>query len=85
MKRIYWCIIIGSMIFVGQNPLGTSKDWIIKNEPDYESGHAWCRDDPDKLCVEPKISDWDYAQYCGFTFYFVNGELHLIQSNSPCH
>lgn len=66
-------------------PKGTSISTVVENEKDYRKDHTWCEGDLNKLCVEPKISDWDYVHYCGFTFYFENNSLDVIQTNSPCH
>jgi len=66
-------------------PIGTLKSKIIRTEPNYIRDHAWCINDPNRLCVEPKIGNWEYEHYCGFTFYFKSDKLIEIKSNSPCH
>ncbi len=66
-------------------PKGTLMSEVTENEDDYQKDHAWCEKDASKVCVEPKISDWDYSHYCGFTFHFEKNKLTDIKSNSPCH
>lgn len=66
-------------------PRGTSIKHVIKTEENYQKNHAWCENDAKKLCVEPKMSDWDYSHYCGYTFTFENNKLIDIVRNSPCH
>jgi hypothetical protein len=66
-------------------PKGTLMSAVIAQEVDYQKDHAWCEQDQNKLCVEPKLSDWQYTHYCGFTFNFKSHRLVEIHSNSPCH
>ncbi len=66
-------------------PTGTLMKDVIAKEPDYQKDHPWCQNKPETLCVEPKLSDWQYTHYCGFTFTFKREKLVSIISNSPCH
>lgn len=71
--------------YIEKYPRGTLIGEVIQHEQDLKSDHVWCKEYPNKLCVEPKISEWDYEHYCGFIFRFVEGRLVAIQSAAPCH
>lgn len=66
-------------------PNGTLMAAFIAQEKDYQKEHIWCQNNPNALCVEPTLSDWQYSHYCGFTFTFEDEKLVSINSNSPCH